>query len=35
LLAWSKNGPAHARVDRVVAEWTEATGDFATFEVTG
>jgi acylphosphatase len=35
LLAWSENGPVHARVDRVDADWAEATGDFATFEVTG
>ena len=35
LLTWAEQGPVHARVERVVADWAEATGNFATFEVTG
>ncbi len=35
LLTWAEQGPVHARVDRVDADWAEAMGDFATFEVTG
>lgn len=34
LLEFLRVGPSQARVERVDAEWSAATGDFATFEVT-
>ncbi|MFC2079611.1 acylphosphatase [Candidatus Bipolaricaulota bacterium] len=33
LLAWLRNGPELARVDRVNAHWLEATGSFKGFRV--
>ncbi|HZP45873.1 MAG TPA: acylphosphatase [Candidatus Binataceae bacterium] len=33
LLAWTRVGPAQARVDEVETRWTAATGEFSRFEV--
>ena len=33
LLAWCRQGPPGARVDRIEHDWTLATGDSAAFEV--
>jgi acylphosphatase len=33
LLAWAHQGPPHARVDRVNAQWEPCQGKFARFEV--
>jgi acylphosphatase len=31
LLAWARNGPPRARVERVEVEWSAATGEFRDF----
>jgi acylphosphatase len=33
LLAWAHNGPPHARVDAVQAQWEPCRGEFAQFQV--
>jgi acylphosphatase len=33
--AWLRRGPSPARVDSVEETWTEATGEFADFQVIG
>jgi acylphosphatase len=33
LLRWSRRGPPGARVDEIVSEWANATGEFADFEI--
>lgn len=33
LLDWLHRGPSLARVEKVEAEWEEATGEYGTFEV--
>ena len=35
LLTWAQNGPDHARVDRVEADWSQAVGSFTSFEIAG
>ena len=35
LAEWAQHGPDHARVDRVDTFWSEAAGQFTTFEITG
>ncbi len=34
LVVWCRHGPAHARVDHVEIEWSEATGEFSGFRTT-
>lgn len=33
LIAWSRQGPSGARVDRVEVGWEGATGEFSRFEI--
>lgn len=35
LLTWARTGPDHAHVDRVDAAWSEAAGNYTSFEITG
>ena len=33
IIAWCRQGPAGARVDKVETEWEQYTGEFKTFEI--
>ncbi len=33
LIEWCKDGPEHAEVEKVEAEWREATGEFSDFYI--
>ena len=35
LLNWVREGPPHARVDETTVLWSEATGEFDDFRITG